>query len=231
MTAETAAPADTGPAEAVEAAPTASSAISEIAALGRDVAFHDDFTGSNGRAAQVAAVERKSALHKQAYGPAPDPVAVLPERVQDGLEAPDAITKQAATAMIPGASPADYKFNWTDAANTDIEALQSQNNLAAEASFAIGASPEYAKATIAGMESMIASSRAPATAESLDVALQRSFGANSDATVEAARTALLKMPQPARDWFGRALDKLDAAGATWAIGRLASVTRATTPRE
>ena len=40
--------------------------------------------------------------------------------------------------MVPGTSPADYSFNWSDVATTDLGVLQDMDTTAAEAAFSVG---------------------------------------------------------------------------------------------
>ena len=98
--------------------------------------------------------------------------------------------------MGPGQSPEDYSFNWSDAATTDLDVLQDMNATAAEAAFAVGASPKYAKATIDGLQTMLTqSSGIDPTEASLQDALARHFGTRADATVNAAKATLARMPE------------------------------------
>ena len=203
----------------------------ELSALSRDVGFQADWDGSNGRPAQIAAVERKSALTKAAHGPADEPAPVLPEAVQAGLDAPDNMSQAAAQAMIPGTSPEDYSFVWEDTANIDLDVLRDMNTTAAEAAFAVGASPEYAKATVVGLNTMLKqSSGITATEASLQDALSRHFGSNADATVEGAKATLAKMPERSRNWAIDTAGQLDASGVAWFVGRLARVHNANTSK-
>jgi len=209
----------------------APSPVQELATLSTDTAFQADFTGENGRAAQIVASERKSALTKIAHGPTDEPAPVLPERIEDGLTAPDNVSKAAAEAMVPGASVSDYSFNWSDAANTDLDVLQDMNATAAEAAFAVGASPAYAKATINGLQTMLTqSSGIEPTESSLQDALTRHFGGNADATVTSAKATLARMPERSRQWALDAAGQLDASGVAWLVGRLASVHKANAPK-
>ena len=188
------APSPANPAEA--AAPTASSPVQELATLTQDASFATDFTGENGRAAQVEATARKSALTKAAHGPADEPASVLPERVQEGIDAPDNVSQAAAEAMVPGQSPEDYSFAWGNSADIDLDVLQDMNTTAAEAAFEVGASPAYAKATIDGLQTMLTqSSGIDPTEASLQDALARHFGGKADATVNAAKATLARMPE------------------------------------
>ena len=213
--------------EAAEAAPVTPSPAENLATLTSDAGFQADWSGSNGRPAQIAAVARKSELTKAAHGGGDAAAPVLPERIQEGLDADDGVSRAAAAAMIPGDSPDDYTFQWADAEKTDIETMQEQTTLAAQAAYDIGASPEYARTTVRGLEDMIAkSSGIPPSEEQLTEALTRQFGANADATVEAARASLAKMSPEAREWAINAAGALDASGAAWFTGRLASVHRA-----
>ena len=223
------APSPASPSEAL--APAATSPAQELAALTQDAAFAADFTGENGRAAQVEATARKSALTKAAHGPTDEPAPVLPERVQEGIYAPDNVSKSAAEAMVPGQSHDDYSFVWGNSADIDLDVLQDMNEVAAEAAFEVGASPAYAKATVAGLETMLTqSSGIDPTEASLQEALTRHFGGKADATVEAARATLAKMPERSRQWALDAAGQLDASGVAWFVGRLASVHRATVPK-
>ena len=216
------------PAEpAAEPATPAETAAAGLETLAADKAWNDDFAGLNGRPAQLAAMELKSATTRAAFDPEPDTAPVLPDAVQAGLDAPDSLSQAAAAAMIPGASPDDYKFKWDNAATSDIETLQAQSSIAADAAFAIGASPEYATATVRALEDMVAkSSGIEATEATLQEALGRQFGANADATVTAAKASLAKMSPEAREWAINSAAKLDASGVAWFVGRLASVQRA-----
>ena len=65
------------------------------------------------------------------------------------------------------------------------------------------------------------------TEASLQEAITRHFGSKADATVEAARATLAKMPERSRQWALDAAAQLDASGVAWFVGRLASVHRAT----
>ena len=227
MTENAPAPAPSPVAPSEGPASTTPSPAQELAALTQDATFAADFAGENGRAVQIEAAARKSALTKAAHGPADEPAPELPEQVQDGLKAPDNVTKAAAEAMVPGASPNDYQFNWSDAGNIDIDVLQDMTSTAAEAAFEVGASPAYAKATIDGLQTMLTQSSGIAPTEAaLQDALTRHFGGNSDTTVEAAKATLAKMPEQSRQWALDAAERLDASGVAWFVGRLASVHRA-----
>jgi len=68
------------------------------------------------------------------------------------------ITRSAAEAMVPGQSPDDYSFVWGNSADIDLDVLQDMNEVAAEAAFEVGASPAYAKVTVAGLETMLTQS-------------------------------------------------------------------------
>lgn len=231
MTENAPAPAPSPASSSDAPAPAEQSPVQELAALSTDTAFQADFAGENGRAAQIAASERKSALTKTAHGPADEPAPVLPERVEDGLNAQDNVSKAAAEAMVPGTSPADYSFTWSDAGSIDLDALQDMNTVAAEAAFAVEASPEYAKATIDGLQTMLTQSSGIAPTEaSLQDALSRHFGSKADAAVVAAKATLAKMPERSRQWALDAAEQLDASGVAWLVGRLASVHKATAPK-
>jgi hypothetical protein len=217
--------------EASGGAEAAPSPTQELSALSSDKAFQADFSGSNGRPAQKEAAARKSDLTRVAHGPADEPTPVVPQQVQDGLDATDNVSKAAAEAMIPGASPADYTFTWSNAGEIDRDILQEQNSVAAEGAHAIGASPEYAKATVRALEDMVdRSTGIDPTETDLQEALTRQFSGNADATIAAAKATLAKMPERSRQWALNTATELDADGVAWFVGRLASVHRANTPK-
>ena len=229
MTENAPAPSPANPSVAPAPSSPAQEAGNELSTLMGNPDFTSDFSGANGRQAQIQARDKKSALTRAAHGPADEPTPVLPERIQEGIDATDNVSKAAAAAMIPGASPADYKFTWSNASETDLGVLQEQNSVAAEGAHAIGASPEYAKATVRALDEMVSRSTGiDPTEASLQDALTRQFGGNSDNTVAAARATLAKMPERSREWALNTASKLDAAGVAWFVGRLASVHRATT---
>ena len=68
------------------------------------------------------------------------------------------------------------------------------------------------------------------TEASLQDALARHFGGKADATVNAAKATLAKMPERSRQWALDAAGQLDASGVAWFVGRLASVHRAASPK-
>jgi hypothetical protein len=213
------------------AATPSQSAIAEISGLGRDINFHADWRGDNGRAAQKAAVERKAHLHRQAYG-GDDQVAIrqLPTSIEDAMKDPSTASQAAAAAMTPGASPADYSFTWDNSHGIELDMLKDMNSVAAEAAFEVGASPEYAKATVNALQDMITRSTGPATDATLQDALSRHFGNNVDATVAAAKATLAKMPERSRAWALGAAAELDGNGVAWFVGRLASVAKVNSPQ-
>lgn len=225
----------TGGARTPTPAPSPSTPAQELAGLSRDPRFHADFSGDNGRPAQLAAMDRKSALTKAAFGPtdAPTNAAPLPEQIKEGLASQSPVERAAAEAMIPGQSPADYSFHWRDAANTPFEVLKQQNALAAEAAFAIGANPDYIRTTVKAVEDMLSRSKGDTvTPQSLeDVLVIRYRSKEAAGSVQAhAQAALNKMPEAARKWTQATLRKMDANDAGWFVGRLASINRANAPK-
>jgi hypothetical protein len=207
------------------------SAIREIGELGRDIHFHADWRGDNGRAAQKAAVERKAELHERAYGDGDEVAAPqLPDAIQDAMKDQSSISQAAAAAMTPGQSADDYSFTWDNSHGIELDVLKAMNDTAAEAAFEVGASPEYARSTVNALQDMITRSTGPATEATLQDALSRHFGDNVDATVEAAKATLAKMPERSKKWALDATDHLDGNGVAWFIGRLASVAKVNSPR-
>jgi hypothetical protein len=208
------------------------SAASELSGLQSDADFVADFTGGNGRVAQVEAASRKSALTKLAHGPEEEPApAVIPPRIEEGLSDQNTITRASSEAMIPGQATTDYSFTWEGAESMDVEALQDMSATAAEAALAVGASPEFTKSTINGLQSMLRqSSGVEPTESTMNEALAKHFGDNADATVTAAKATLALMPERSREWALDTAAKLDATGASWFIGRLASVHKANAPK-
>lgn len=207
---------------------SAQAAAGELTTLTSSPEFSADFAGSNGRAAQIQARDRKSTLTQQAHSREVEaPAPVLPEKIQEGLESTSQLERATAQAMTPGQSPQDYKFQWEGASDMEIDHIAAMNETAATAAFSVGASPEYARATVNHLQSMISnSSGVEPTDASLQEALTKQFGANSDATVEAAKATLAKMEPEAREWAMDAIGHLDASGVSWIVGRLASVNRA-----
>ena len=218
--------------EATTAEPTpAEAAQAELSTLKTDTAFAEAFVGKRGHEAQRDAIERKTALHQAAYGEPEAAPPALPERIQDALDNQSTVAQAAAQAMTPGQSVDDYSFTWADASTTDLETLQAQNTLAAEAAFDIGASPEYARTTVRTLEDMVArhDGQEPSM-EQLQAALSTLYGGNADATVEAAKASLALMSPEARQWAIDAAGRLDAVGVAWFTGRLASVHKANAPK-
>lgn len=207
---------------------SAQAAAGELISLTSSPDFSADFAGTNGRQAQIQARDRKSALTQQVHSRETEaPAPVLPEKIQEGLESPNTIDKAAAQAMTPGQSPADYKFHWNNSSEMEIGDIAAMNEAASTAAFEVGASPEYARATVSHLQTMLSkSSGVEPTDASLQDALTKQFGSNSDATVEAAKATLSKMEPEAREWALDAAGRLDASGVAWFCGRLASVNRA-----
>jgi hypothetical protein len=120
--------------------------------LAADKAWQADWSGANGRAAQRAAVQLKADVTRAAYCPEPDTTPALSEKIESGLNAPDAVTKATAEAMRPGESPDDYSFTWSDTSAIGIDDLKNMTEVASEAAHAIGANPEVARSTVAFIE-------------------------------------------------------------------------------
>ena len=211
----------------------APSPAQELSALSSDAGFQADWDGSNGRPAQIEAVARKSELMKAAHGPADDPAPTLPDAIQTGLDAPDAVSQAAAEAMIPGLSVDDYKFNWQGQGDMELEQLQDMNTVASEAALALGANPHFAQQTIEFMDQQLARPDivpvGTNTASVVEI-LNRRLGADAPATLDAARAAVAKLPERSRDWLFNSMDQLDANGFAWMITRLSSIHKANAPR-
>ena len=216
----------TGGAEAAAPSPA-----ENLATLTSDAGFQADWSGDNGRPAQIEAVARKAELTKAAYGPADEPAQVLPEQVQAGLDAPDAVSQAAAEAMTPAADVSEYQFKWQGVAETSLEDIQAQNQLAAETAFAVGANAKYARTTVEHIDQVLSNpDTVPMTEATFEDAMNSMFGDQREATIEAARDTLMKMPEDGRDWVLRSIDSLDASTACWFIQRLATVSKANAPK-
>ena len=100
------APSPAGPSDASPIGETASTPAETAAAgletLAADKAWQADWSGANGRAAQRAAVTLKSDVTRAAYSPEADTAPALSEKIESGLNAPDAVSQAAAEAMTPG---------------------------------------------------------------------------------------------------------------------------------
>jgi hypothetical protein len=200
----------------------------DIAALQSDAGFVADWSGENGRAAQVAAVERKSALHEAAYGGEQETVEpIMSEQVAEGLQAEDSVTQEAAAAMIPAQDMSEYHFNWQGQGDMELGQLADMNTVASEAAFALGANPHYARQTIEFIDQQLSRpDMAGASADDVIETLNARHGMQAKATVDAARAAVERMPESARQWLFDAMDGLDANSHAWVVNRLASIHRA-----
>ena len=217
---------DTGGAEA--AAPSdADTARSEIDSLGRDTAFQDAWSGKNGRQEQISARDYKTDLMRRAHG-APEPEAgpEHPQVIKEGLSDASEATRAIAAGMTPASDVSEYKFKFEGSADMDTAALTDLNSVAAEGAFAAGASPEYARATIEQVDRVLSKATGDmANAGDIEDALQRQYGANTEATQENARATLAKMPERSQAMIIDALDRMPAADGAWLMGRLATLNK------
>ena len=67
-----------------------------------------------------------------------------------------------------------------------------------------------------------------ANAGDIEDALQRQYGANTEATQENARATLAKMPERSQQMIINALDRMTAADGAWLMGRLATLNKVRT---
>ena len=127
----------------------------------------------------------KSDVTRAAYSPEADTAPALSEKIESGLNAPDAVTKAAAEAMIPAQDISEYSFKWENAASMEIGELQSMDALAKETAFAVKAPPAFARATLEAMDKQLSKpegSYTPTTADALDSHLQTQLGDKAGAT-------------------------------------------------
>ncbi len=207
---------------------------SEVAAAGLETLaankeWSDDFSGLNGRPAQLAAMELKSATTRAAFDPEPDTSQRRSEQIEDGLAATDAVTKASAEAMVPAQDVSEYNFKWENASSMEFEELQSMDTTAKEAAFAIGANPHFARSTLEAMDRQLSKpegSYIPTTSDALDDHMRTQFGDQADATLQAAVATMQKMPPEGQKWLQSSLSRLDTSTAAWVVARLASVHRA-----
>jgi hypothetical protein len=219
---------DTGDTGAEAAAPTdAEAATAEISGLARDQNYQDAWSGKNGRQDQKAAVQYKAELMRRAHGGDPDePEPNNPQSIADGLLDSSEATQSLAAGMVPGADPSEYKFRFEGSADMEAADLQNLNSVAAEGAFAAGASPEYARSTIEHVDRVLSKYTGEmANAGDIEDALQRQFGANTEATQDNARTTLAKMPEKSQAMIIDALDRMPAADGAWLMGRLATLNK------
>jgi len=141
-----------GAPEGAPASTPAETAAAGLETLAADKAWQADFNGDNGRPAQRAAVKLKSDTTRAAFTSEPYTASTLPEKIENGLNAPDAITKAAAEAMTPATSADDFTFKWENAAGREIGELQSMDKLAKETALAVKANPAFARATLEAMD-------------------------------------------------------------------------------
>ncbi|MBT6824967.1 MAG: hypothetical protein HOA60_02420 [Rhodospirillales bacterium] len=202
----------------------------EVAALQSDAGFMADWSGENGRSAQIAAVERKSALHEQAYGGEQETIEpIMSEQVAEGLKAEDSVSQEAAAAMIPAQDVSEYHFNWQGQADMELEQLAEINTVAKEAAFAMGANPHYAQQTIEFIDQQLTRTGIVPCGdnpESVVEVLNQRLGQNAAPTIAAAKAACAKLPAHSREWLFKSMDQLDASGFAYIIARLASIQRA-----
>jgi len=171
----------------------------------------------------------KSAVTRSAFTSEPDTASALPEKIESGLNAPDAITKATAEAMTPAQDISEYHFKWENAAGTEIGELQNMDALAKETAFAVKAPPAFARATLEAMDKQLSKpegSFTPTTADALDSHLQAQLGDKADATLQAALATFELMPPDGQTWLQDSLSRLDTSTAAWVVGRMASIHRA-----
>jgi hypothetical protein len=224
-----ASPASPGPAEGAGATPTETAAAG-LQTLAANKDWQADFNGDNGRPAQLAAAKLKSETTRAAFKPEADTAPSLPEKIEGGLDAPDAITRAAAEAMTPAQSPSDFSFQWKDSANIEISELRSMDEVAKQAGFDVGANPHFAQVTLAAMDAQLSKpegSYTPTTSDALDSHLKAQLGDKADATLQGALATFEKMSPDAQAWLQSSLSKLDTSTASWVVQRLAAVNRAT----
>lgn len=206
--------------EAPAPAPAPSPAES-VAQLQTDKQWVADFNGDNGRPAQKAAAERKSALLRP---PAPT-AAPVPEHLREAMADPS--TAPHAERYMPAASPEEYRFEWS--ATDSPETAQAMTKIAQEAAFAIGANPEFARATARHVEdalTRVAPGRSVGeNAGSLDDAMAARYGDKAVPMIEAATAAVMAMPEAGRKWVQATLRGLDPNTAVWFTSRLAATRR------
>jgi hypothetical protein len=218
-----------GAPEGAPASTPAETAAAGLETLAADKTWQADWSGVNGRAAQRAAVKLKSAVTRSAFPSEPDTASTLPEKIESGLNAPDAVSQAAAEGMVPATSADDFNFVWKDAANMEIGELQNMDTLAKETALAVKANPAFARATLEAMDRQLSKpegSYTPTTADALDRHLQTQLGDKADATLAAALATFELMPPDGKAWLQASLSKLDTNTAAWVVQRMASIHRA-----
>jgi len=235
MTDSTPAPAPS-PASPSEGAPDgapastpAETAAAGLETLAADKTWQADWSGVNGRAAQRAAVKLKSDVTRSAFTSEADTSHALSEKIESGLNAPDAVSQAAAEAMTPAQDVSEYRFKWENAASMEIGELKNMDALAKETAFAVKAPPAFARATLEAMDRQLSKpegSYTPTTADALDSHLQTQLGDKADATLAAALATFELMPPEGQAWLQHSLSRLDTSTAAWVVGRMASIHRA-----
>jgi hypothetical protein len=213
---------ETGAAE--QPAPTAQQeAKADIGGLMSNKEFAADFSGANGRPAQVAAMAQKSQLHQQAYSDTtPEQGPPLPEAIQDGLDAQDDMSQAMAEALTPATSVEEFKFNLIGQNEMELTDLANVHATIADAAMSIGANNKFAKQTIEHVDATLARQDiTPSDADGVVDAMNTQFGEQAHATVENAKAALARMEPNAQEMVKDALDGLDNHTAAWLVGRLA----------
>ena len=171
----------------------------------------------------------KSDVTRAAYSPEADTAPALSEKIESGLNAPDAVTKAAAEAMTPAQDINAYSFKWENAAGMEIGELQNMDALAKETAFAVKAPPAFARATLEAMDKQLSKpegSFTPTTADALDSHLHAQLGDKADATLAAALATFELMPPDGQAWLQNGLSRLDTSTAAWVVQRMASLNRA-----
>ena len=204
----------------------------QLTALQRSAEFSANWKGDNGRAAQKDAVERKSAMIRRLHGPADDPTSEwVPEQLQDGLDNQNSLAKATAEAMQPANSRDDFSFNFTGTENMELQDIADLKEIASEASFAAGASPAYARATVEYVDAALArSDGTPATVSDLESAMSRQFGDRKEDIQAHARATIARMPERSQQWIYNTLERLPASDGAWLVNRLSTVNRASGPK-
>jgi hypothetical protein len=201
------------------------SAKAEVGSLMSNKEFAADFSGANGRKAQVAAVAQKSALHETAYSDAPaEQSAPLPDKLQEGADAPDDLSKAMAESLTPAEDISDYSFTFANQADMEFEEVAQMHTVAAEAAMSIGANSHFAQETVKMLDTQLArQDNVPSEGdtEGNEAALTSMYGDNAESILDAADAAFNKMPENAQAWLKASLDAVDSSTRAWTIGRLA----------
>jgi hypothetical protein len=197
----------------------------EVGSLLSDKDFQADFSGANGRKAQVAAVAQKRALHETAFSEtAPEQAAPLPEAIQDGLDAQDDLSQAYADSLKPAEDISDYNFTFANQADMEFEDVAQMHTVAAEAAMSIGANSHFAQETVKMLDTQLArQDNVPSEGdiEGNEAALTSMYGDNAESILDAADAAFNKMPENAQAWLEASLNGVDSSTRAWAIGRLA----------